>query len=403
MPLVGACPGFDTDFRLDRLIKRICSAQPLVKAPCNVTRACRQVIVVSYSPAKFPIHIECRLGLVRLAFAFADSILVNFFGLGPSPERAVDSSPNLENQRLKFLKPGRHLQLACMLRGLCFMVLLATLSACAPRLLVVNAMADELAGQGQGIENDLVLVRDASPFYLKLSESLLKQTPGHTKLAEAVASGFTQYAYAFVSFEAEKVESVNAGAAQALRERAARLYLRAHLHAMTALAQQSPGFAKGLFSPIPANWPRLSDAQVGLAYWAAASWGGYIALSKDGPEIVADLPVALRLAGLAYAKNPDYGDGALAGLMGTFEASRPGGSRSQALAYFDSAIHLSRGTAAGFFLGKAESLALQEGDKDAFAALLERALAASAAHPSLENEIMRARALWLSSRIDELF
>ena len=31
------------------------------------------------------------------------------------------------------------------------------------------------------------------------------------------------------------------------------------------------------------------------------------------------------------------------------------------------------------------------------------ALAASAAHHSLENEIMRARAQWLSTRIDELF
>lgn len=290
-----------------------------------------------------------------------------------------------------------------MLSGLCFMVLLAALSACAPRLLVVNAMADELAGQGQGGESDLLLVRDASPFYLKLSESLLKQTPGHTKLAEAVASGFTQYAYAFVSFEAEKIEPVNAGAAQALRERAAQLYLRAHRHAMTALAQQSSGFSEGLFSPIPANWPRLSDAQVGLAYWAAASWGGFISLSKDSPEAVADLPVALRLAGLAYAKNPDHGEGGLAGLMGNFEAARPGGSRSQALAYFDQAIHVSRGTAAGFYLGKAESLALPDGDKVAFTALLQRALEASAAHPSLENEIMRERALWLSSRIDELF
>ena len=283
------------------------------------------------------------------------------------------------------------------------MVLLAALSACAPRLLVVNAMADELAGQGQGSESDLLLVRDASPFYLKLSESLLKQTPGHTKLAEAVASGFTQYAYAFVSFEAEKIEPVNAGAAQALRERAAQLYLRAHRHAMTALAQQSPGFSEGLFSHIPANWPRLSDAQVGLAYWAAASWGGYISLSKDSPETVADLPVALRLARLAYAKNPDYGEGALAGLMGSFEAARPGGSRSQALTYFDRAIDISRGTSASFYLGKAESLALPDGDKDAFTALLKRALEASAVHHSLENEIMRARAQWLSSRIDELF
>jgi hypothetical protein len=31
---------------------------------------------------------------------------------------------------------------------------------------------------------------------------------------------------------------------------------------------------------------------VGVAYWAAAAWGAQIALSKDQPEVVADLPSA---------------------------------------------------------------------------------------------------------------
>jgi hypothetical protein len=38
-------------------------------------------------------------------------------------------------------------------------------------------MADELASQGQADEDDLLLARDASPFYLKLSESMLRRTP----------------------------------------------------------------------------------------------------------------------------------------------------------------------------------------------------------------------------------
>ena len=71
--------------------------------------------------------------------------------------------------------------------------------------MLLAGVADALAAQSQADEDDLHLARDAAPFYLKLSESLLQQTPGHFALAESVAGGFTQYAYAFVAFEADRI------------------------------------------------------------------------------------------------------------------------------------------------------------------------------------------------------
>lgn len=277
------------------------------------------------------------------------------------------------------------------------------LSACSPRYFIVQGVANELASQGQAVEDDLVLAREASAFYLKLSESVLRQTPGNLKLAEAVSAGFTQYAYAFVSFEAERIEAKDIKAAQKLRERAARLYLRAHRHAMAALEQHNPGFIKALSSPDPANWPRLNEEEIAVAYWAAASWGGFISLSKDDPNIVADLPLAIRLAHLAWEKTPSYGDGALASLMGSFENARPGGSRQQAVAYFDQAISASAGKSAGPFVAKAEGIALPAGDRAAFDALLHQAIVVSDAQRDLQNEVMRERALWLLESADDLF
>jgi len=277
------------------------------------------------------------------------------------------------------------------------------LSACSPRMLIVQGAADELANQGQAEEGDLVLAREASAFYLKLSESVLRQSPGHLKLAEAVAAGFTQYAFAFVSFEAERIESTDAKAAQKLRERAARLYLRAHRHAMAALEQRTPGFASALASTDPAKWPRLDATEVGVAYWAAASWGGFIALSKDNPETVADLPLAVRLTHLAWDRDPQHGDGALASLMGSFEAARPGGDRRQAERYFDQAIATSRDHRAGACVAKAEAIALPAGDRAAFEALLRQALQASAQRRDLSNEVMHERAQWLLDTADDLF
>jgi len=285
-------------------------------------------------------------------------------------------------------------------RYLSLPILLALLSACSPRHLLLNRVADELAAQGQvqSQEDDLVLAREASAFYLKFSEALLRQTPGHAALGEAVAGGFTQYAYAFVGFEAERLEVRDVKAAQALRQRAARLYLRAQRHAMAALEQGQPGFARALAGNAPL---RLDAGQVGLAYWAGAAWGGYIALSKDQPDVVADLPLAVRLAALAWAREPGHGEGALASLMGTFEAARPGGSRLAAEAFFDQAEAFGAGRNAGVYVARAEALA--EGDRARFERLLRQALQASAARPDLGNQLMRERAQWLLDTADDRF
>jgi hypothetical protein len=280
---------------------------------------------------------------------------------------------------------------------------LSALCACSPRALILNSFADELASQGEAGEEDLQLAREASAFYLKLSESVLRKSPGNLNLAEAVAAGFTQYAFAFVSFEAERVESKDAKVAHKLRERAARLYLRAHRHAMTALEQHRPGFAEALASKDPTQWPTLGDEQIGLVYWAAASWGGFIALSKDDPGALADLPLAIRLAQLAWQKRPEFGDGALASLMGSFEIARPGGSVPRAVTYFDRAIAASSGRNAGVFVAKAENIAQPAGDREAFEGLLRQALIASTVRRDLQNEAMRERAQWLLDMADDLF
>ncbi len=280
------------------------------------------------------------------------------------------------------------------------LVLAALLAGCAPRQLVLREVADALATQGQAPEDDLGLARDAAPFYLKLSESVLLADPGHLGLVEAVAGGLTQYGHAFVAFEADRVASQDARAAQRMRQRAARLFLRAQRHALAALQLHQPGITAALAGSTP---PPLQPRLVGVAYWAAAAWGSHIALSTDQPEVVADLPQAVRLATLAFAQQPDHGDGALAALMATLEAARPGGSLLQAEAWFQQAARIAAGRQAGVLVAQAETLAQPAGDRARFEALLREALAAADAHPSLANAVMRNRAQWLLDTADDLF
>jgi hypothetical protein len=274
------------------------------------------------------------------------------------------------------------------------------LSACSTQKLVSGAMADALAAQGQSKEDDLQLAREASAFYLKLSESVLAQTPAHTALATAVSSGFTQYAYAFVAFEAEKLETQDVKAALAQRQRAARLYERAQQHGLRALQLQQPNLRAALASgqPVP-----LRLDQVGLAYWTAAAWAASISLSKDQPERVADLPQVLHLAQAADRLAPTHDAGGLASLLGTLEASRPGGHAPTAAAYFARATQAGAGQQAGPFVAQAEALALPAGDRARFEALLLQAMAIAKAHRTLANEVMRERAQWLLDTLDDRF
>lgn len=279
---------------------------------------------------------------------------------------------------------------------------MTALPACSVRQHLLNQAANEMA-QSSVDEEDIGLAREASAFYLKLSESLLRSVPQHLGLAQSVTSGLTQYAYAFLATEADRVEPHNLAQAQALRERAARLYARAQQQGLRTLKLHHPEVLQPVDLVQKKGAMPLRPEAVGLAYWTAAAWGGQISLSTDSPEVVADLPLAVTLAHKAWRTDPRYGDGDLASLMGTLELARPGGSRPQALAYFDQAIEFSQGQAPGPWVAKAEGWALDQQDRAAFEAWLNKAIEVSAGKRDLSSQIMRQRALWLLSQADSLF
>ncbi len=269
--------------------------------------------------------------------------------------------------------------------------------------MLLGGIADSLAAQARTTEDDLDLAREASAYHLKLSEAILRERPDHLGLAETVTAGFTQYAYAFVAFDADRIEAQDARAAERLRLRAARLYRRARGHAMITLETRHPSFIDAVRAD---KTPTPRADEIGLYYWAAAAWGGWISLTKDDPEVLADLPLAIRLTRAAWETDPTWGQGALTGLLATFEASRPGGNPTQALVWFDQAIRQSEGLTAGPLLAKAEGHALPKGDRALFEGLLKEALSISDNPDSpytLQNEVMRRRAAWLLGQAGDLF
>jgi predicted anti-sigma-YlaC factor YlaD len=301
-------------------------------------------------------------------------------------------------------------RIANKLLGLAFAVILAG-SGCSIRRMAVDQVGDALAGSGTtfAADDDPELIKAAAPFSLKLMESLLEESPRHKGLLFATASGFTQYAYAFVQQDADELEEKDVRAAAALRARARRLYLRARTYGLRGLEVEHAGFQKALDNDPKKAVTVTRVKDVPLLYWTAASWAAAISVSKDSPELIAELPKMEALIDRALELNESFDHGVIHSFLITYEMSRrvgEGEPAARARKHFERALELTGGQMAGPLVSLAEAVSVQRQDVAEFKSLLERALAINPdAKPEwrLANLIMQRRARWLLAHTDDLF
>ena len=287
--------------------------------------------------------------------------------------------------------------------------LLAT--GCSIRRLAVNKVGDALAGGGTTFasDDDPELVKAAVPFSLKLMESLLAESPRHRGLLFATASGFTQYAFAFVQQDADEIQDRDLAAAEVLRARARRLYLRARDYGLRGLAVAHANFAAKLQADPKAAVALARTRDVPLLYWTATAWAAAISLAKDDPHLIADIPQVEALIDRALALNEAYDSGAIHGFLINYEMVRQdtkGDPAARARQHFERAMALSHGWQAGPLVTFAEAVCVQKQNLREFDARLNQALAINAdTHPEvrLVNLVMQRRARWLLARRGDLF
>jgi predicted anti-sigma-YlaC factor YlaD len=291
------------------------------------------------------------------------------------------------------------------------MTLAIGLTGCSVKRMAINRLGDALASGGTTFasDDDPELVKQAVPFSLKLMESLLAESPNHQGLLLATSSGFTQYGYAFVQQDADEIEAEDFAKAEAMRDRARRLYLRARDYGLRGLEAAQPGFTKALRLDAKQAVARLKKKHVAQLYWTAAAWGAAISLSKDDPATIAEIPQMEAMIDRALQLDESWGDGAIHGFLINYEMSRQGTSgkpAERARKHFDRAVELTHGQQAGPFVTYAEAVCVEHQDAKQFEGLLNRALAINPdEHPEtrLVNLIMQRRARWLLSKEEDLF
>lgn len=285
------------------------------------------------------------------------------------------------------------------------------LSSCSLKMYAVNSMGDALAGSGTTFASDdnPELIRGATPFSLKLMESLLAESPEHRGLLLAAARGFTQYSFAFTEQDADEIENVDLERAMELRGYARRLYIRARDYGLRGLETSHEGIRDELYRDPEGAVKKLEVEDVPLIYWTAASWAKAISLSKDNPDLIADLPQMESLIYRALELNEAFDNGAIHVFLIALESSRPGNSpeeQEKVRHHFKRAMELSRGELAAPLVSMAENVSISNQDRVGFTDFLNMALSIDAdARPEwrLTNLVMQRRAAWLLSRADDLF
>ena len=293
-------------------------------------------------------------------------------------------------------------------------------AAAAPLLLAgcktvaANAVADAVSESGGSYarDDDPELVKAAVPFGLKTMEGLLDTVPTHDGLLRGLASGFTQYSYAFVLQDADVAEwAGKAGEAKAGRERAKKLFLRARDYGLRGIEQKYPGLPAKLkgVRDLETVLAPVQKEDAGLLYWTAAAWALAVSTAKGDMGLVAELPAPVAMMRRGLALDETYDHGAFHEFFVTWDGSRTaaeGGGPVKAREHLDRALALSDGQKLGPLVSYAETVLVQSQDRAEFVRVLERVLAFdvdTAPQYRLANVLAQRRARALLDHADDLF
>ncbi|MDJ0949679.1 MAG: TRAP transporter TatT component family protein [Alphaproteobacteria bacterium] len=294
-------------------------------------------------------------------------------------------------------------------------LILATLvlgGGCTVRGYAVDTIGEMLAS-GDSVftaDEDIELIGGALPFSLKLTESLLAESPENRGLLLTAARGYVLYSFAYVQFEAEQTAPVDLERARHLRGRARRLYLRAFGYAMRGLETTYPAIGEELLRDPPKAVARVSSQppeNIAFLYWGASALGLAISVSKDEAAMLARLPEVEALLQRAFDLNEAYDDGALHEFAVVWGGAVPRVRDRAAIdRHYQRALELSKGRRASLYVAYAVAAALPAQDRDQFRELMEKALAIDldeVPNERLQTTIAQRRARWLMARSDELF
>jgi hypothetical protein len=236
-------------------------------------------------------------------------------------------------------------------------------------------------------------------------EMVLEETPEHEGLLVSTAMAFVLYGQAWVIMPAQRLEATDLQAARAEKMRGKALFLRGLGYAGRALELKKPGVVSQLYSDSTAAIPRFQEDDIPAMFWYATALAAAISADRNDMDLVLDLPLVSLLLNRALELDEDWNQGAIHERLIPLTTSGPVGGPEVAEEHMRRAMELNEGTSIGPLVSFAESVCVQEQDRQRFTDLLTEVIAFDVdAYPDnrLANVVAQQHAVWLLSRVDEL-
>lgn len=212
--------------------------------------------------------------------------------------------------------------------------------------------------------DDVDLVASAAPTYILLLEGLLEGSPDHRGLLVAAAEAYVSYG--------AMVESESS-------DRAGRLYARARDCGLRALGQDREirDLLEAPYAEYAGIVDKLDDADLPVVFWAASSWGAWIASRTESVAALAQLPRVILLMNWVLERDETYCYASPHVFLGVYHAALPpmlGGDPQEARSHFERALELTEAKALIVHVQMARYYARQVFDRELYESLLTTAL-----------------------------
>lgn len=246
-------------------------------------------------------------------------------------------------------------------------------------------------------QTDLTIVRQGTPAYLMLLDGLIEAYPKDKRLLLAGAEAYCSYAGLFP--EGDNPEETR------------RLYLMGKELALRAMPrhQEFVSALSGPYDVLEAYVGNFSRKDVPPLFWFASCWAGWIGITTESVQALADLPRVVLLMERVIELDETYDYGAAHLFMGIYLSAKPkayGGKPDEARKHFERAIEISNGEFLMAYVYYADDYARKTFQRDLFVSLLESVLeapAASVPELTLANTMAKKRAEELLSNVEEYF
>ncbi|NIQ37739.1 MAG: hypothetical protein GTN81_04015 [Proteobacteria bacterium] len=246
-------------------------------------------------------------------------------------------------------------------------------------------------------QTDPSLVKKGTPAYLMLLDGLIEAYPKEKRLLLAGAEAYCSYAGAFSD--------------ESNPEAAGSLYLKGKEYALRAMSNQQE-FTLVLSQPFARLEEAVGDfskADVPALFWFASCWAGWISVTSDSVEAVADLPRVVLLMERILELDETYQYGGAHLFMGVYKSAKPetyGGQPEEARRHFERALEIGHGDFLMAYVYYADAYARKTFQKDLFVSLLEKVHEApvdKVPELTLINTVAKDRANELLNQVEELF